>query len=385
MKLTIAVNTRLVIPGKLDGIGWFTYQTFWRMAQNNPNVDFHFIFDRKPSSELEFPPNVKPVVLSPQARHPFLYFWFFKSSVTKYLNKVKPDLFVSADGFLSLGYKGKQLPVIHDLNFMHRPEDLPFLVRKFYRHFFPRWAKIAHRIATVSEYSKNDIANTFGVQLNKIDVVYNGANEQFKPLMDEVAKNASTQYADGKRFFVYVGTLHKRKNIEKMLLAFDKFKYEGQTDHKLLVVGNYLFGKGNVGKVLNSLKYKQDVVFTGRLGNQDLAGVVGAADALVLVSFFEGFGIPLIEAFYCDVPVITSNVTSLPEVAADAGLIVDPNSVNDIAQAMTKIATDPALRQSLVEKARIVRQKFSWNKTAKLMWQSVLRNFDEGEIEQRSN
>ncbi len=374
--MVIVVNTRLVIPGKLDGIGWFAYQTFWRIAQNNPEVDFRFVFDRKPSSELEFPPNVKAVVLWPQARHPFLYLWFFEKSLAKYLTKVKPDLFVSADGFLTIKYHGRQLPVIHDLNFMHRPKDLPFLVRTYYRYFFPRWAKVAFRIATVSEYSKNDIAKTFMVQPGKIDVVYNGANELFKPLPEEVANQTRRQRTDGKRFFVYVGTLHKRKNIENMLLAFDKFKSDTKSDHKFIVVGNYLFGKGRIENVVKSLKYKQDVVFTGRLNNQEMARVVGSAEALVLVSFFEGFGIPLIEAFYCDVPVITSEVTSLPEVAANAGLIVDPYSVSDIAHALTQMATRPDLRQSLVEKARMARQKFSWDKTAKLMMSSIEKCLD---------
>jgi glycosyltransferase involved in cell wall biosynthesis len=313
------------------------------------------------------------VVLMPQARHPFLYYWFFEKSITKYLNKEKPDLFVSPDGFLSLKYKGKQLPVMHDLNFMHRPEDLPFLVRTYYRHFFPQWASIAHRIATVSEYSKNDIAQTFGVPSERIDVVYNGANEVFEPLNAESAKFIREKYTNGNRFFVYVGSLHKRKNIENMLLAFDQFKKTENNEHKLVIVGNFLFGKGQVGKTLKTLQHKQDVIFTGRLNNEELAEVVGASDALVLVSFFEGFGIPLIEAFYCDVPVITSNQTSLPEVAADAGLVVNPHSVEDISQAMIRIATDPNLRQKLVENARIVRKKFSWDKTAELMWQSISR------------
>ncbi len=372
----VVVNTRLVIPGKLDGIGWFSYQTFWRIARNNPDVDFRFIFDREPSRELNFPPNVKPVVLWPQARHPILYYWFFEKSVTKYLNQLKPDIFVSTDGFMSLKYKGRQIPVIHDLNFMHRPADLPFSTRWYYRYFFPRWAKTARRVATVSEYSKIDLMQTLGLSHEIIDVVHNGANEIFMPLDAETAKGVRNKFTGGKKYLVYVGSLHKRKNIGNTLVAFDRFKSTHVTDCRLVVVGNYLFGKNGIEKTLNALKYKQDVIFTGRLDNEDLALVVGASEALVLVSFFEGFGIPLIEAFNCDVPVITSNVTSLPEVAGDAGLIVNPHSVEEIAEAMKQIVSQPQLRESLVGKARIVRQKFSWEKTAELMWQSIKKGIE---------
>jgi len=375
--MKIVVNTRLVIPGKLDGIGWFAYQTFWRIARCNPDVEFHFIFDRKPSAEIEFPANVKPVVLSPQARHPLLYYWFLENSVTRYLKKEKPDLFVSSDGFLSLKYKGRQLPVIHDLNFMHRPGDLPYLIRAYYRYFFPRWAKIARRVATVSEHSKQDIARTFKINPDKIDVVYNGANDTFVPLDASKAQEARDKYTGGSKYFVYVGAIHKRKNIEKMLVAFDRFKEQSESNHKFVIIGHFLFGKGFVEKTLKGLQYREDIIFTGRLGETQTALLVGAAEALVLVSFFEGFGIPLMEAFSCAVPVITSNVTSLPEVAGNGGLVVNPNSEEEIANAMKKMAFSPGLRQKLAAQATIQRQKFSWDKTSDLMWESIKKSIGE--------
>lgn len=371
MGLKIAINTRLVLPGKLEGIGWFAFQTFWRLAQNHPEVQFYFIFDRKYNPQLTFTENIEPVVLFPPARHPALYYLFFEQAIPAYLNKLKPDLFVSSDGLLSLAYKGRQLPVFHDLNFIHNPENLPWISSKYFRWGFPKYAKIAQRIATVSEFSKTDIVKTLNYPAEKVDVVYNGTNQFFEPVSHQTALMVRQKYTGGCPYFVYVGSLHKRKNIENMLQAFDLFKATDNDNYKFIVVGKPMFGNGGINRLVDSLKHKDDVIFAGRLYNDKLNEVVASARALMLVSFFEGFGIPIIEAMNCDVPVITSNVASMPEVAGEAALLVDPHSVEAIAQAMRAIATDNDLHQSLINKGRITRQRYSWDLTAENMWNSI--------------
>ncbi len=375
VSLRIAINTRLLLPGRLEGIGWFTYQTFKRIALAHPEVEFHFIFDRKFDEQFVFADNIKPVVLFPQARHPVLYYLFFEKALPAYLNRINPALFVSPDGLLSLSWKGCQMPVIHDLNFIHNPGYLPFLSSKYYRWRFPKFAEKAHRIATVSEYSKADIVKTFNYPAAQVDVVYNGVNEAFKPVDESVASEIRKQHTGGNPYFVYVGSLHKRKNIDNMLLAFEAFKAIDNRNHKMVIVGEHMFGTNGLQKVLDSMKYKDDVVFTGRLYNDQLSRVVASASALLLVSYFEGFGIPIIEAMKCDVPVISSNVTSMPEVADNAALLVDPHSVVAISQAMQKVVNDQSLRLSLIENGRLVRQKFSWDLTAQRMWESMSHCF----------
>jgi len=369
--LRIAVNTRLLLSGKLEGIGWFTCQTFKKMVKNHPECEFHFIFDRQYNPEFIFADNVKPVVLFPQARHPLLYYLFFEQSLPRYLGKTKPDLFVSPDGLLSLAYSGKQVPVFHDLNFMHHPHYLPFLSRKYYTGFFPKYAKISERIATVSEYSKKDIIKTFGYPAEKIDVVYNGVNEIFRPVEKGRMGEIREKYARGFPYFVYVGSLHKRKNIDRMLQAFEQFKKSDNGGHKLVIVGEPMFGSLLSKKIYTSMNSKDDVIFVGRLYEEELRDVIGGSTALLLVSHFEGFGIPILEAMNCDVPVITSNVTSMPEVAGGAALLVDPGSVQSIANAMQKITAEPALRNTLIEKGRTQRERFSWEKTAERMWECL--------------
>ena len=370
--MLIAVNTRLLLKDKLEGIGWFTYESLKRITKSHPEHQFLFLFDRPFSEEFIFSDNVSPIVVGPQARHPFLWYWWFEQSLPKVLHKQEPDLFLSPDGFLPLSYsspagikKCKFLPVIHDLNFEHYPQDIPFLARKYFQKYFPKYAKKATRIATVSEYSKQDISKTYGISPEKIDVVYDGSNDLFKPISGDEKKNVRSKYANGEEYFLFVGALSPRKNIARLLQAFDEFKKSSSSKIKLVIVGEKMFMTSEIENVFNKMQFKNDVVFTGRLGTNDLKDVMAAALALVFVPYFEGFGIPIVEAMYCDVPVITSNVTSMPEIAGNAGLLVDPFSVDSIKEGMLKIYKDETLRNQLIANGRIQREKFSWDKTAR--------------------
>ena len=369
--MKIAVNTRLLIPGKLEGIGWFACQSLERIVRAHPEVDFYFLFDRPYSNEFIFAPNVKPVRLFPPARHPLLYYYYFEQTLGRYLNKTAPDLFLSPDGFLSTRYRGKQLPVFHDLNFIHFPHFLPLLTRNYYLHFFPKYARKACRIATVSEFSKADIARTFSYPEDKVDVVYNGVNQVFSPVDEPEARAARQQFTGGRPYFVYIGSLHKRKNIGNMLRAFDAFRKDDPEQHKLVIIGAPMFGSGDIRKVFRSMEYKDDVLILGRQYGDVLRTLVASSRALLLVSYFEGFGIPIIEAMQCDVPVITSNVASMPEVAGDAALLAAPDSVDQIVEAMRRIVRDPGLRESLIQKGRQQGLRFSWDKTAERLWHSM--------------
>lgn len=355
----------------MDGIGLFTFESFKKLVINHPDIEFYFIFDRKPSSDFIFSKNITPIILKPQARHPFLYYLFFEFSVKRFVNKVKPDLFVGTDGIIPLKIHTKTLSVIHDLNFEHYPEQLPKTYQKYYRKNFPKFANQATRIATVSEFSKKDIINTYNINPDKIDVVYNGANEHFIPLDKEKINKVKNQFAEEKNYFLFVGTLHPRKNLIRLFQAFEDFKIKTKSDFKLLVVGKKMWWTNEIESVYNSLQHKNDIVFTGRIAEQDLYNIVASAYALTYVPIFEGFGIPLVESMSCGVPVITSNVTSMPEVVEDSGLLVDPFSVDDISKAMIKLVTNSELRNQLAEKSLIQAKKFSWEKTASLLWDSI--------------
>lgn len=369
--MIIAVNTRILLKNKLEGVGWFTYETLKRITQNHKEHKFIFIFDRPFSEEFIFSDNITPVVIGPQTRHPFLWQYWFEKSIPKVLSAHKADLFLSPDGYISLSTPVKTVAVIHDLNFEHYPNDLPYFVRRYFWKYFPDFAKRAERIATVSEFSKRDIIKCYGIDENKIDVVHNGANINYKPISDEIKKQVKEKYTSGKNYFLFVGALHPRKNIARLLLAFGKFKEQTGSDMKLVIAGNKKWWTSEMRDALNSIQQKNDVVFTGRLEINELTKLTASAFAVTFVPVFEGFGIPIIEAMNCDVPVITSLATSMPEVAGDAALLADPMNVDSIKDMMVKIYNEEELRNNLITRGRKRRENFSWDKTAELLWKTI--------------
>ncbi|MDZ4203366.1 MAG: glycosyltransferase family 1 protein [Bacteroidales bacterium] len=374
--MRIAVNTRLLLKNRLEGIGWFTYESFKRICTAHPEHEFFFIFDRKWDEDFIFSGNITPIAVPPQARHPLLYYAWFNYSIPAVLKKLQPHLFISPDGYLPLSPKTKTIAVFHDLNFEHYPKDLPLAEHIYYRRYFPRFAAKATRIGTVSEYSKNDISRTYNIDPQKIDVLYNGANESYRPV-DEFTKTVTKRiYSRGKPYFLYVGALNPRKNLANLLKAFDVFRKNSNEEINLVVVGAKMWRTSAISKAWEELQFRDDVLFCGRLETDELRNVIGSALALTYVSYFEGFGIPIVEAFYCDTPVITSNVTSMPEVAGDAAMLVNPFSVNSIADAMHQVASSEDLRKSLVLRGRLRRREFSWQKTADRFWKTIEKTLE---------
>lgn len=371
--MKIAVNTRLLLKNKLEGIGWFTYESLKRIVKQHPEHEFYFIFDRKYDESFIFSENVKPIVIGPQARHPILFYLWFELSVPRILNKINADLFISTDAMGSLSAKTKCLTVLHDLNFEHFPKIMPPLVQWYYKYFTPKWAKKANRIATVSEYSKSDIIENYGIAGDKIDVVYNGANKKFRPITDEKKSEVKNKYCSGSDYFIFIGALNPRKNLANLFKAFDLYKKEVNNDVKLMVVGEKMYWSEDIKSAYAEMEYRKEVIFTGRLEPEVLHLVVSASLALTYVSIFEGFGIPIVEAWYAETAVITSNVTSMPEIAGDAAMIVDPFKPESISDALKIITFDENQRNKLIEKGRKRRQLFSWNATADNLWTSIER------------
>jgi glycosyltransferase involved in cell wall biosynthesis len=265
----------------------------------------------------------------------------------------------------------RSLAVFHDLNFEHYPLDLPFTFRKYYRYYFPKFAEKAIRICTVSEYSKQDIIRQYGKSPDLIDVVYDGANESYVPLLPEQVTRVREQYTSGQPYFIFIGSLHPRKNLVNLFKAFDLFRKDNPGKIKLLIVGARRWWTKEISKAFKEMKFSDEVVFSGRLNSDELVQVLGASLALTYVSYFEGFGIPIAEAFRCGVPVITSNVTSMPEVAGDAAMLIDPFDPGSIARAMDKIANDEGFRQDLIKKGENRKNIFNWDRTAGLLWESI--------------
>lgn len=211
----------------------------------------------------------------------------------------------------------------------------------------------------------------YDIPCSSIDVVYNGCNDLFSPLNQQEQINIRKCYSDGCPYFLFVGLIHKRKNLDNIFKAFDMFKIHDSENTKLIVVGSKKWWKGDIENAYNAMKYKADVIFLGRTPSGELSKIMASSLALVYTSLFEGFGIPILEAFHAETAVITSNITSMPEVAGDAALLVNPYSVQQIANAMAKISNNIDLRTALISKGQIQRQKFSWDKTADSLWKTI--------------
>jgi glycosyltransferase involved in cell wall biosynthesis len=369
--MKIAVNTRLLLKGKLEGIGLFSNETLRRITQWHPEHQFYFIFDREYDESFIFSDNITPVIAHPQARHPYLWYLFFEYGIPLKLKTIKPDLFLSTDGWIPTKLDIPTVNVIHDLNFVHHPEFIKPVVRRYYDRYFPKFARNATRLATVSQFSQQDIHQSYQVPLDHIDVVYNGANPAYVPLSTEQQQAVKQQHTGGCDFFLFVGLIHKRKNLANIFKAFDRFKSSTPNSMKLVVVGDKKWWAGEIEDTFLHMNHRDDVVMLGRQQIDALSRLTASATALVYASLFEGFGQPIVDAYNAHTPVITSNITSMPEIAGNAAMLVNPYSVEQIAEAMYCLYSDDQLRCELINKGVARKDIFTWDRTAELLWQTI--------------
>ncbi len=371
--MKIAVNTRLLLKDNLEGIGYFVYETFRRITSQHQDHDFIFIFDRPVDPYFVFGKNVKTIVAGPPARHPLLWKYWFDYKIPGILRKEKADLFISCDGFCSLRTRTPQLLMVHDLAFLHHPAFAKRSHYRYYKRYTPKFLQKASRIATVSEFSKSDIHNSYNTAMDKMDVVYSAAKESFRPLSFDQRQEVKNKYTNGKEFFLYTGAIHPRKNLINLLKAFSIFKKRLHSNIKLVLAGRLAWNYDSFLEDLKRYKYRDDVILTGYVQESDLLGITASAYAMVYPSLVEGFGVPVLEAMQSGIPVITSSSSAMQEIAQKAALYSDPNDVNDIAEKMMFVYKDENLRNELIQKGEQQARNYSWQKTSELLWETILR------------
>ena len=239
--------------------------------------------------------------------------------------------------------------------------------RRLYRKIMlPISSRLADRIIAVSEYTKSDIVRFLRVSSSKIDVVSNAPSSRFKPLsVTEYKSVLKNKYGIAEPFILYVGQIqHPNKNLVRLLRAFCKIGSDFGVHHKLVLCGKKHPSADIVYRTVNELHLKKDVIFTGYVPDEDLPYFYNNADLFVYPSLFEGFGIPPLEALSCGTPVIASNTSSLPEVIGNAGILVNPYDVDEIASSMIKVLRDETLQDKMRQKGLKQAEKFSWRKTA---------------------
>ncbi|OAQ38816.1 hypothetical protein A5893_12280 [Pedobacter psychrophilus] len=372
--MRIAVNTRLLQKNKLEGIGRFSYENLKRIVLNHPEIDFIFCFDRDYDADFIFATNVKPIIISPKARHPFLYYIWFQLLLPAILKKEKIDLFLSPDGFLPLNTNIKTVAVIHDIAFEHFPNGVNWLTQKYYKYFFPKFVQQASKIATVSNFTKNDLIKTYGIDHQKIDVIYNGVSSVFKPISEKEKIEIIEQEANGNPYFICLGSIHPRKNIITLLKAFEKFKTENpQYPHQLIFVGRMAWKNSEIEDYLKSMSFKKDILFKGFLDDSKLSKILASATASIYTSLFEGFGLPVIESFACGTPIITSKGTSMEEISKGAAFLFEPLSVDELTEKMIFTIENKEIKNEKIVKGLAVAEEYNWDKTADLLWETILK------------
>lgn len=369
--MIIAVNARFLLKNRLEGYGYFTWNLLQELVDLHPEHEFHLLFDRPFPQEFVFASNIVAHKVSPPARHPLLWKYWFDVAVPLKLREIKADVFVSPDGFCSLTSRVPQCLVVHDLGFLYYPRAYRKSHYWYYKLNTGKFLKKAAAIATVSEFTRKDIAKNYKVDPSKITIVFNGVKEIFKPVDESIKDQVKEKYTGGTEYFLYVGAIHPRKNLVNLLKAYSGFKKRLQSGMKLVFAGRLAWKNEEFTGLLNTYKYREDIIVTGYLEEEELVKLVASAYALVYPSLFEGFGVPVVEAMKCNTPVLTSKGTAMEEVAGNAALYFNPENVADIADKLMLIYKDETLRKDLIEKGKVIADRYYWRRTADLMWEAI--------------
>lgn len=273
-----------------------------------------------------------------------------------------PDVLFVPAHILPLISPKKSVVMIHDIGFDHFRELYKW-VQVWYHRYAIWYAKLfASHILTPSEYTRQDLHRVYNIPLTKMTVVHHGFNPDDFHRAD---KDEQSPYESP--YFYFVGRNEHKKNLVRMINAFADFKQKTNLPHKFIIAGSPGYGYETIQSAYQRLpeSIKNDVEFLGYISQEHSTRLLRNAQALLFVTLFEGFGFPALEAFASGTPVITSNTTSMPEVVEDAALTVDPTSTEQIANALTQIATDKKMRTELIEKGNEQYKKFSWEQAAK--------------------
>ncbi len=322
----------------------------------------------------------------------------------------KPDILFIPSYAVPQIHPRKTIVTIHGLEYRHFPECYSFKERfilELNTQFSIKWAS---KIIVPSENTKRDLVEFYGVDTGKIKVVYHGVGiancelriankdkEKKSPLLggswgwvSSAKKPTSNPSQDGTNKILFIGRLEKRKNLVNLIKAFDLFKKDlknppspllqrgkmlispfvkgglrGFSDIKLILAGKTGFGFEEIKKAIKKSPFKKDIILKGYVSEKEKSELYKNADLFILPSFYEGFGLPVLEAMSYGVPVICSNTSSLPEVAGDAALPVNPNNSKEIAAAMNKVFSDDSFKNKMIEKGFENVKKFSWEKCAR--------------------
>ncbi|MBC7231499.1 MAG: glycosyltransferase family 4 protein [Actinobacteria bacterium] len=317
-----------------------------------------------------------PGLLSPQAaarlewRPMRLDGYAFAGPLGPYLAMAKEidgaglDLFHAIDHDMTPFLRTPSLVTVHDLILLvlRGPYLGPTSWRWMLAHRHA--ARRARVVVAVSENTRRDVERIWGIPRERIAVVYEGVSPLYRPSEEKKVLETCTRYGLSRPYFLYLGGFDPRKNLHNMLLGFKRFLLSGGGDHRLALCGDHLGFEGYIYDLVEELGLEERVVLTGFVPEEDLPALYSGADAFLCLSLYEGFGLPLLEAMACGVPVLASRASSIPEVVGDAGLLVDPLEPREIAAGLRRLTADRSWAREAAARGRERARRFTWERAA---------------------
>lgn len=373
MSIVIGIDASRAFKKQKTGVEWYTYYVIDQLIKKGENNRYIFYFSpyfvSKIPHEWQNRQNGEIKIL----RWPFKYLWTQGRLSLEMLFHSPDVLFIPASA-MSIIYPKNTVAVIHDVGFMKFPEAYGKWQRWYLKWSTQFAVKHAKTIITISEFSKNEIIKYFNADENNVEVVPLAHDSQrFKVIHDkERIREIMKKYNITEPFFLFVGRLEKKKNVDRLIKAFAILKKSKKTFNvfedvgclKFLLVGNNGYGWEEIEKLIKDEHLECDIIRLGYVPDEDLPYLYNAAELFIFPSLYEGFGMPILEAMACGVPVITSNTSSCPEVSGDCAVLVDPQNPEMIAEKIAEVLTNNELKQRMVEKGLERVKKFSWEKCA---------------------
>jgi glycosyltransferase involved in cell wall biosynthesis len=354
--------------GEKTGIGTYTYNLIKSLREID-SEDEYFSISRNNLDEnyidLNHQITFRLPNFVPREKGGFLFWLLIFTPIRLYLKCAFPLIHDTCNYgcFALLNLPCRKVVTIHDIGPIVNQENFKKITVRIHKFLIPMTVKNADIVITDSEFSKNEIMRYLKTDPKKIRVIYPGIDKRFRILPKEEFVPIFDKYNLPKKFILYVGSIHKQKNLQALIRAYALIKAE--TDCKLVIVGRKMFeGDRQLPALIENLHLQRDIIFSGYAKDEDLPAFYNAASVLVLPSLYEGFGLPPLEAMACGTPVITSNRASLPEAVGEAGIMVDPDDIEGLAKAMVKLTTDEELRQRMIKRGLERVKLFSPEQTA---------------------
>ncbi len=293
-------------------------------------------------------------------------FWRFVK-LPELINAKRYSLFHGPSHVLPGRVKCPTIVTMLDLIFLRFPRYFPMWDRNYYKIMFKKSAHRADHIISISKVTKADLINFFGVDEDKVSVVYPALDDLFTPLVEHQLEEVKEKFGLPEYYILYVGNIEPRKNILRLAQAFDYLVSSGRISEEvqLLIVGQKGWFYKDIFAGINALPNREKITFMGPVFGQNLAGIYQMARVMAYPSMFEGFGYPVLEAMRLGAPVLTSRVSSLPEAGGDAAFLIEPESIDDIASGLEKLINDESLREDLIQRGYKHAQRFTAEKMAR--------------------